>query len=152
MKIKIIEKGWEGYNGPLGTIHFENGVSTNPFSHAEGLRIGANIQVVEVDDEGNELGGVGLGHEFQTIVKMGIETIPLLPTDAERAASAVLEPIVEEETKPVIEGDAKVHTREELEAIADAKGIKGLREIADPLGAKSNSIPALIDAIIEAQA
>lgn len=43
-------------------------------------------------------------------------------------------------------------TREELEKIADEKGIKGIREIADPLGLKSNSIVPLIDAILEKQA
>jgi hypothetical protein len=46
---------------------------------------------------------------------------------------------------------AKVWTREELEVVADAKGIAGLREIADPLNVKSNAIPSLIDKIIQAQ-
>lgn len=42
-------------------------------------------------------------------------------------------------------------TREELEAIADEKGISGLREIGNELGVKSNSIEDLIGKILAAQ-
>lgn len=44
-----------------------------------------------------------------------------------------------------------VYTREELELIADDKGIGGLRDIGDKLDAKSNSIEGLIDKILTAQ-
>lgn len=42
------------------------------------------------------------------------------------------------------------YTNAELEAIADSKGISGLREIAEPHGVKSTSIKGLIDSILAA--
>ena len=43
----------------------------------------------------------------------------------------------------------KEWTREELEAIADKEGIAGLRKIATPMGIKGQSVPSLIDKVIE---
>ena len=45
---------------------------------------------------------------------------------------------------------AKSWTQEELSAIADEKGIKGLREIGDDLGLKGTGIADLIAKIVEA--
>ena len=43
----------------------------------------------------------------------------------------------------------RFYTLEELEKIADNKGLKGLREVAKPLGIKGTSINGLIEAIME---
>jgi hypothetical protein len=53
--------------------------------------------------------------------------------------------------EPVKSKDIKTYSREELEAIADDKGIQGLREIADPLNVKGVSIRTLLDGILKAQ-
>jgi hypothetical protein len=80
---------------------------------------------------------------------VGVEEAAKLEAAATAAAAAA-----EDLTKPADEKKTeapKVWTREELEVIADAKGIAGLREVADPLNVKSNAIPSLIDKIIQAQ-
>lgn len=43
------------------------------------------------------------------------------------------------------------YTREQLESVADEKGIKGLREIAEPLAVSGRSVGDLIERIVEAQ-
>ena len=50
-------------------------------------------------------------------------------------------------------GDEEIesYTKEQLEAIADEKGIAGLREIGDANKVKSNSIESLIEKILHAQ-
>ena len=45
---------------------------------------------------------------------------------------------------------APAYTEEQLAAIADKQGIAGLREIAEPLGVKGNSIAGLISSILKA--
>ena len=54
----------------------------------------------------------------------------------------------EEEDEPE---ERKIYTREELEAVADDSGIRGLREIGDPLNVKATSLTTLIDLILKAQ-
>lgn len=43
------------------------------------------------------------------------------------------------------------HTREQLEAVAESEGIKGLRRLAAPLGVKGTAIDGLIEGILTAQ-
>lgn len=59
---------------------------------------------------------------------------------------------MEAQAPTVDDGEPKVYIREELEAIADTKGIAGLRAIDDELNAKALGIPSLITAILNAQA
>ena len=47
-------------------------------------------------------------------------------------------------------GKISPEAQEMLEKVADAKGINGLREIAEPLGLKGRSIPDLIKQILAA--
>lgn len=47
--------------------------------------------------------------------------------------------------------DPSLHTAESLGAVADADGIQGLRDIAEPLNVKGNSIAKLIEGILAAQ-
>lgn len=176
MKIKITEPGWAGFSDMLGTTQFENGVSVDSVSAQEALRLGAILRIEEVNENGDSMGQVGATVEMvhNRFVPAEIEA-PILRGEDEQPAA------VEETPEPVeIEGDApsgevdaleangletqapdsqdtpaasvKVWTREELEAIADAEGIKGLREVGTPMGAKNTSISKLIDEILAVQA
>lgn len=69
-------------------------------------------------------------------------------------------PEVKEESEPTPEPEPEPepksaetgkYTREALEAIADKRGLKGLREIGEELGIKGKSIPELIDRILKGQ-
>jgi hypothetical protein len=46
---KVDCPGWESYNGLLGHVPFENGISTRPLTEQEMLRIGASIRLVKLD-------------------------------------------------------------------------------------------------------
>lgn len=50
-----------------------------------------------------------------------------------------------------IEDKVIKYTREQLEQIADEKGMAGLRRVADEFGIKGKSIPGLIEAILQKQ-
>lgn len=171
MKIKIVEKGWAGYNGLFGQTEFVDGVSTDHVNLAQANMLGGIIRIVEVDDNGNELGQVSLSADMVRTADFGApvvkarargtdapvadeETpdavvIPGDDFDALAAAQAAEDAGGDVDDKPV--EPTRVYTRAELEEIADQDGIKGLRDIGTPLGAKNTSIHKLIDEILAAQ-
>ncbi len=140
--VKIVEKGWAGYTGNLGTAVFENGVAE--ITRLEANRIGATIKIVELDEDDGE-----------TVVNVADAIVKNRANHAEivKPLDEASEADIEKDAKRVIDKMTRAsgtgeHTREKLEAIADAEGIKGIREIATPLGLKSTSIAALIDMIL----
>jgi len=172
-RIRITEKGWTGFTGSMGTAIFQDGEAD--VSALEALRIGASIAVMEVGEEGEEVEQISPSLDITrhknlsaTVVKPkeAAEMTLITPDrgeDAVDTAASQFQAIVdasegtaaeggEEDNTEESQNTATVHTRETLEAIADKEGIKGLREIADPLGVKSTSIVPLIDAILEKQA
>lgn len=157
-RIKIKEKGWDGYTGLLGTLIFENGISTTAPSQRERDYFGVVMRFVEVDEDGNELGVVSANDDLLRTAKIAIAPVERMKSVAEKKAEAIARGDVAPEVtapdpmlaiEPVVE--TKVYTREELEAIGDKDGIKGLRAIGTPLGAKNTSIHKLIDEILDAQ-
>lgn len=161
MKVKIIERGYVGYTGNLGRINFENAVSVGEVEPREALMLGGYIRLVEVDDAGNEIGPVSHAAELVRTRAISAKVVEPLkrgdpnapsPDAAEQNAPKPVEvpnpmPVVEQTPEEA----ARVWNRDELEAVADSKGIKGLREIGAALGVKNTSIPGLIDDILAAQ-
>lgn len=131
MKLKITEPGWAGYTGPLGYVEFVNGVSVDEVGRADAAALAGIVSIEEV----------GTGKNPSDSQRMIDSRAESLAVDA--PVAAVLEPVV---AAPSAE-----HTRESLEAVADASGIKGIREIADPMGLKANSMTELIDKILNKQ-
>ena len=177
-RIRLTEKGWAGFTGNMGTAVFVDGEAD--VSELEASRIGANIEVMRIDAEGEVIEQISPSLDIVRTKNLSAEVVEasptsdmilITPTDGDDLITAGLEalsahlvpPAEGGETDPGA-GDGTVevteatsttptnYTREELEKIADEKGIKGIREIADPLGLKSNSIVPLIDAILEKQA
>lgn len=155
MKIKITQKGWEGYTGILGTVMFKDGVSTRDLTPNEQAYFSVVMRVAEVEDDGTETHYSANAELTRTSkIKMPVverrktvaETEAEAPTPAPDAVSAPDPMPVEEPT------EKKVWTREELEEVADKDGIRGLRVIGTPLGAKNTSIHKLIDEILTFQA
>jgi hypothetical protein len=189
-RIRLTEKGWAGFTGNMGTAVFMDGEAD--VSELEASRIGANIEVMRIDAEGEVIEQISPSLDIVRTKNLSAEVVAasptsemilITPTDGDdliaaglEALSAHLVPPAEggatdpaadpgspgegtqgAEGAPAEGGEATstaqtTYTREELEKIADEKGIKGLREIADPLGLKSNSIVPLIDSILEKQA
>ena len=162
-KIKIVEAGWAGYTGILGSLIFENGISTTVPTKVQADQFGVVMKFVEVDEQGEEIGVLSANADLIRTAHVAIEPhVPMKSVaerKAEEAAAEAANPKPKEEvaapdpmpaTKPA--DPAKVWTRAELEAIADAKGINGLRVIGTPLGARNTSISKLIEEILQAQA
>jgi len=177
-RIRITEKGWAGFTGNMGTAVFVNGEAE--VSELEAMRFGASIQITRIDNKGEAIEQISPSLEIVRTKQIRAEVVDALPTsdmllitphDGEETITAGLAALAEQMalsggeevvTDPNPAGDGtednttsttvKIYSREELEKIADDKGIKGIREISDPLGLKSTSIVPLIDMILEHQA
>jgi hypothetical protein len=144
MLIKIKTPGWGSYTGELGMTRFEDGVSVEHISSREAYSLGSMLDVVEVDEEGNE--GNPVSHAWDMVRGNSI-TAPVTPprlrqSDIDEAAAAAAEAAGDEPDVTTL------HTQSSLEIIASEKGIAGLREIADPLGIKGTGIKAMIADIL----
>jgi hypothetical protein len=134
-KIKIIEAGWAGYTGYLGSTEFVDGVSVNDISPllAQQLSSVVSCRDVATDKDHNP------AQIILSMADVAMDQDMPLPDLAQIAASQVIE-----------HGDAPLYTREALETLAEQGGIGALRELADPVGIKSNRIVTLIEAMLKA--
>lgn len=127
--LKITEAGYDNFCGHFGTIEFVDGVSTHPVTSLEALRMQALLRVESIGDEVDETFDMKVTFE---------------------SAAPQRQPEVGHEPAPEAALAAKKWTRDELEAIADKHGIKGLREITSAMGISGKSISDLISAILAA--
>jgi hypothetical protein len=145
--LKITQTGWEGFTGDLGFVEFKDGVSVEPLTDRQAAQISAAVLCVTVDEKGNEEGQHGIATDM-----IGGVTLSVDPVEELRRAKPG--DLIAERRKAVVDSEkppTKIYEREELEAIAEDKGINGLREIGSSWGARERSIAALIDAIMKAQ-
>jgi hypothetical protein len=126
MKLKIIQAGWANYTGMLCGAQFNEGVCDEA-TKRQAAQI-ANIIQVETDEGKNP-------SDTQAVI------------DSQTTAMSIPEPVAPPPAAPKI---TTIYSKEELEKIADEKGIDGLRAVA-PEGVKSKSIVKLIQAILDAQ-
>lgn len=150
--LKIVSKGWAGYNGQLNIITFKDGISTEPVIRRVADRIAACVQVVECDADGNEGAeavNVGVQHRLidETASRAPIAKPLATQTEADKQMEARLD-AARALTAPI----DSLFTREDLEKIADEKGIKGLRDVADAWSVKGRGIPELIEKVLAQQA
>jgi hypothetical protein len=158
IKVRIAQPGMQTYTGYIRGTRFDNGVSVDPMPIRDALRLGAACAVQDM--EGRVVSPNYM--EFKdanTITGMDV-TPPQSKTVVEQAVAAVEEPeVVEEEGDEIVDfydpneehAEAKKWTLEALEAIADAEGISGLREIGEEFAVKERSIDGLIKEIMKAQ-
>lgn len=132
MKLRIIEKGWETYTAALGSVQFENGVSVGDVTLQEARHLAGNLSIIDV--------ATGLNPSA---------TQHMVDTYNDSAVAEVVQ-VVAQVVEAVKAVSGVVHTFESLSAIANEKGIKGLREVA-PEGASARSIKDMIDAILNKQ-
>lgn len=159
VKVEIRENGWAGYTGPLGTYYFVDGRSVDSIPIRAALRIGASIEAY--DENGTRL------HPSTYVVTESPSSVGATSVNYATPASAEPEePAYKPETveskaneidltpiREMVGGKIKeTYSRAQLEAIADKKGIDGLREIADKHGLKGRAVVELIAKILEAQA
>lgn len=129
MKLKLTAVGYENFTGLFGTVEYVDGLSVNDVMPQTAKRVACVISV-----------------EWEDGTKVGVADALIanqnMPAPNETATIIPVEP-----EKPVI--NTVAWTEEELGAVADEKGIAGLREIAEPHGIKGNSIAGLIKGILD---
>lgn len=176
-KVRLLSTGMESFSSYLGTVKFVNGVSEDTPSQAEIARLGALTKIEVFDEETGEAeqGGAGAdavkhrttGAPMNKHFERGVADAPkeeINPTpveikeaakpveDTDKAQAELDALLAETSSEPEGENHpVRFYTKEELEAVADEKGIAGLREIADPMGVKNTSIVGLINEILQAQ-
>lgn len=143
-KIKIAQPGWEGFTGQFGPVEFKDGVSLGPVDQVFVDRCAAEIKIVDAETGAP----VGVQERLIEAQCVTLDVLDRLP----RATEADVAPAPKPAPAPVqVAEDVKTWTDEELMAIADDQGIKGLREIGDAMGAKGRAIPELINNILQIQ-
>ena len=131
MKIKLVEPGWETFSDYLGFVLFKDGESVEDVSPAEAARLASIVRIETLEGRNPSPAQMILDNWSGPMIVATTDT-----ADAAKAASPA--------------APAKSWTQEELSAIADERGIKGLREIGDDLGLKGTGIADLIAKIVEA--
>ena len=151
MKIRLKEKGFESFTGFMGEVEFKDGVSVEDVPRMFADRIAAAMRTETVD--GKEIGELARLRENKDMPAPDVIS-QQTKRDQEEAKEAKEEAkeepkgdIVEEWTMP----EMTWYTKEELGAIADEKGIEGLREIAEPLGVKGRAIIEIINGVVKKQ-
>lgn len=150
MKVRLTQAGFETYNGQMGVIFFENGLSLDDVSRMDAVRIAA-VMSAEWEDGSNL-------SPTQSLLDNVHNAAPVVTESADESAEPKAEttpPLsteaVEEQASPVQAAEAAVrYTEAQLETIADEQGIAGLRAICDPLGIKGRAISELIQELIGA--
>lgn len=141
MKIKLVSPGWETFSGAFGNVQFLDGVSVDDVTKREADRLAALTRVVTLDGE-----AVGLQ---ERLIHNSAARAPVLePLEVQTVAEKEAEKV---EDAKVEAAPAVSYSQEDLEKVADAKGIVGLRAIAEPLGVRGRSIVELIKEILVAQ-
>lgn len=160
MKLKLTQDGLKNYTGHLLTIPFVKGVSARDVTQNEAVKLSAIMSCAWEDDSKVSrivdnsaiqapIGRVTADVFVRTEVVGGNDAEhPVFIRHEEKPKEATTKTVVEvlppaEEVPEVIVR----YTREELEEIADKKGINGLRDIAAPLGIRDTSIRKLLDKI-----
>lgn len=134
-RIKIVEKGWGNFNGTFGGVEFLNSLSVEAVAPATARQLGSLVRIELCDSEAQITSNSDYLANKETPAKSESTLI-----DVETANAATKEHQKVEE--------AAQYTREDLEKVADQRGIAGVREIADTLGVRGRSIAELIDAIL----
>lgn len=142
VKIKIVQLGWETYTGSLGYVEFVDGVSTRAVSEREQDFLAAVVSVEAVD--GSQ---VGIQNRLIGGATQPAEIVPALSTQSDTAKVTETAALVPHKVEVVIPH----YTSEQLESIAEAEGIAGLRAISTPRGIKGRSIVELIGEIMAEQ-
>lgn len=149
MKLRLTQPGFENYSGQMGVLNFVEGLSTTGVRAIDAVRMAA-VMNCEWEDGSSPNVAQSLLDNANTPAPMFVSG-EAGQHDLESQTAADLDA----EEKRVAGGDipktSDAWTEERLAIVADKDGIKGLREIADPLGIKGNSIRDLIVAIVKKQ-
>jgi len=146
-RIKIIQPGWAGFTGEIGITQFKDGISVDHVGRREIVVIGASLSLIEVDDDGDEGENPALQHRMLSDGSMSMPAEILKPL----ARATDEAPAAPRAAKAIDPTAITFHTKDELEKLAETKGLNGLRAIMDPLNVKAVSINKAIQVILKAE-
>lgn len=149
IRVKIVQPGMTGYNGYIRGTRFVDGISHEEMPIRDALRLAASCAVEDMN--GNQLSPNT--YVFEDADKISADDVmPKVEAIVEEAIQPEPEDEVIDFYEPGEEhAEAKKWDLQALEAIADAEGISGLREIGEEFGVKERSIDGLIKEIMKAQ-
>lgn len=148
MRLKLTQQGFETYSGQMGVITFTDGLSDNHVRPQDAIRMAATM-LCEWEDGTPANVAQSILDNAHTAATINVEnelTADQAIADQQREANGAGKSDLPMTAAPSLGGIT--YTQEELEAVADKDGIKGLRAIASPLGVKGNSINELIRGIV----
>lgn len=123
-KVKITQPGFEGYNGIMCGARFKDGISIEPLRENQFAQIRAAMRAEQVGE----------------IVEQKAE-----------APKADKAEVKADKAEVKVDKAEPKYSKEVLEAIADEKGIAGMRVVAKEFGVKDKSLEGLMSKILEAQ-
>jgi len=141
--VKIVQPGFETYNGIMEGVRFENGVSVESMSQFSAERIGAFMKVVNADDGGEPL---GMGYRMANAKTTGVAPREPLQFIARTKTGKTKEAV---KKSKLISYD---FTKAQLEGVADKEGILGLRKVADQYDVRGRSISEIIESLLAIKA
>ena len=153
MKLQLTGRQFKNFTGIYGMVEFKNGVSVNDVNEAEANRIASIVGAKFLDGTGaSEYDKIIAMRDLESPYRQSsrpltVEEIRKLEKEQNKRKLDVKEQSQEQSKEPEI----KIYTKEELEKIADEKGIQGLREVASNYGITSNSISSLVYKILDRQ-
>ena len=136
MKIRLIENGYQSFNGQFGAFNFADGVSVDDVPYLDAINFSALLSVV--DDATGE-------HPSKSLYEHPAVNLSA-PVEHNQDGSGVVVAGIPAAAEP-----AGGYTKEFLEVIADSSGIKGIREVSDPMDVKGTGIADLISKILAVQ-
>lgn len=144
--LKLVQAGYTDYTGPIGAYEFVNGVSTVLIPRVDRDRLAAAFQFVEFTEEGVDEIPAGVAERLvaNASVRASDEGPSQRMTEEEKAAEDALIALTKDDNRVI-------YSLEDLQKIADKKGINGLREVAAPWDVKHRGVKELIALIVQAQ-
>ncbi|MGI1988695.1 hypothetical protein [Shewanella glacialipiscicola] len=141
--VQITDRLYKNFNGQLGAFTFANGRSVVKLHRNDAIGLSHGFACDAIEDDGTVMFKVIPGQMPTT------EDMAIAKKSAPVKVVAVAEKVDDqtlEQTKAASTGKYKL---EELEAIADKNGLRGLRDEASQYGIKGKSIPDLIAKLLE---
>lgn len=163
MRVKLLGVGMQYFNGMMGAVKFENGVSGEmTLREANALCASMRAEIIEGDEKKIVNRTYEMSKKDEAPVKAPMSTLEDVENAVKNIPDETIEKIVEVAAalgntlvdirdSASVKGGGVIYTEELLGKIADERGIVGVREIADTLGVRGKSIKGLIDGIIESQ-
>jgi hypothetical protein len=140
MKIKLAGV-YADFTGAFGVLTFVDGLSTDDVSALDGRRMGTLVPCTTEDGQ-DPMSHMVDWNDVGIPMSVPPEFTRLTTVADQQRAIAKANPEAPKVEAPV------AWNREKLEALADARGIAGIRVLSDPLGLKGTSIKGLIDQIL----